>query len=186
MGVPSGQQLPSEVSPNPGPGARLAYSSPLREEAAVLGKARSLPCSAGSAVPGSAYTLEPLVPAPEINPVRLRGESWFHPTLWKPASQPATGLCSGNLSSPQAVWAWGLFGQKDAHWAYIHCRTLEPARPEVSQGTHRVNPASASCLAAWASPAPTPYKPAWKAASLVAGDWQGLGAGPGKPPESAG
>jgi len=48
--------------------------------------------------------------------------------------------------------------------------TWPPGSPEASLGTHGVNPAICQlCLAASASPAPTPYEPSWKAASLLAG-----------------
>ena len=48
--------------------------------------------------------------------------------------------------------------------------TQLPGSLEASLGTHGVNPAICQlCLAASASPAPTPYEPSWKAASLLAG-----------------
>lgn len=48
--------------------------------------------------------------------------------------------------------------------------TRPPGSLEASLGTHGVNPAICQlCLAASASPAPTPYEPSWKAASLLAG-----------------
>ena len=57
----------------------------------------------------------------------------------------------------------------------VHTHPLLPltwplGSPEASLGTHGVNPAICQlCLAASASPAPTPYEPSWKAASLLAG-----------------
>lgn len=86
-------------------------------------------------------------------------------------------------SPPSSVDLGAVGGLREdaemSHWpdtcVFVHTHPLLPltwplGSPEASLGTHGVNPAICQlCLAASASPAPTPYEPSWKAASLLAG-----------------
>lgn len=114
------------------------------------------------------------VPGPETSPAGILRRVCGSTHLWKegpilPPKQCGLGVCWG-----RECW--------DVPWAQYLCLsphipappssllTLQPASPEASQGTHRVNPGICQlCLAASASPAPAPYEPSWKAASLPAG-----------------
>lgn len=82
--------------------------------------------------------------------------------------------------SPQAVWAGGLWGIEcwdvplvqplcvNPHVLPHHSHSSQPLPGLAGEHTGLIR-ASASCLAASASPAPTPSEPSWKAASLSAG-----------------
>lgn len=83
---------------------------------------------------------------------------------------------------PVSSMGWGRC-QGRQHWdvplAQQLCESAGPPSPlppsqplpVPASGTHRVNPGIGrpACLAASGSPAPTPYKPSWKAASVPAG-----------------
>lgn len=89
------------------------------------------------------------------------------PPAPRKTAQP-TIRCQTALSPPYKNWGLGtLWGEMlDCHcpftctWSPMdppHPRQAQASLSKANQDTHRVNAASGSCLAAWASPAPTPF-----------------------------